>query len=144
MGHQYYTTFFQHRYMIYCSPLLRALQTAHLSFPSEDGWGKIKLLKDARELYQFATERDCIGTTIGTDIANRAEREGSEMSGLRQRVDCSDCLDVWWSQTPESGEDIEMRQQSLWETLLQDDKCAGCIVVTHSNMIRTLLARFSS
>lgn len=142
--HQYYSTFFQHRYTIYCSPLLRALQTAHLSFPSEDGWGNIKLLKDARELYRFATERDCVGTAIGTDIANRAEREGRGMNGLRQRVDCSDCLDMWWSQTPENGREIELRQESLWETLLHDDECAGCIVVTHSNMIRTLLARFSS
>lgn len=142
--HRYYNTFFEQSRVVYSSPLLRAIQTAHLSFPPEDGWGKIKLLKDARELYRFATERDCIGTTIGANIANRAELECTGMNGLRQRVDCNDCDDVWWSQVPESGEEIDMRQQSLWETLLQDDESPGCIVVTHSNMIRTLLARFGS
>ena len=34
---------------IYCSPLLRALQTAHFALSDQDGWGSIKLLKEVAE-----------------------------------------------------------------------------------------------
>lgn len=141
---QYYNLFLARRDLIYCSPLLRALQTAHLAFPSEDGWGTIRLLKDAREHYRFVTERDCLGAAIGKDIVGRAVRMGNQLQGLDRRVDYNDCFEEWWSRKPETGTEFEARHRSLWETLFRDDASDSCIVVTHSNLIRALLARFGS
>ena len=62
---RFYDSFHSRQQQIYCSPFLRALQTAHLTLPEEDGWGSIKLLKDAREKFSFVFERDNLGTDVG-------------------------------------------------------------------------------
>jgi len=139
---RYYDAFLEQREQIYCSPLLRALQTAHLSLPEEDGWGSIKLLKDARECYSRVFERDCLGTGVGTHIVDRAMQMGHELPGLQHRVDSTDCAQMWWSEEPETEAEVEVRLQSLWRRLLDEDGDSSCVLVTHSNLIKALLMRF--
>jgi len=139
---RFYSTFLDTRQQIYCSPLLRALQTAHLVLPSDDGWGRIKLLKDARERFSFILERDCLGTGVGAHIVDRAMQMGQDLPGLRDRVDSSDCAQRWWSEEPESDADVEARLQKLWRRLLEEDVDDSCVLVTHSNLIKALLMRF--
>lgn len=139
---RFYSTFLDTRQQIYCSPLLRALQTAHLVLPSDDGWGRIKLLKDARERFSFILERDCLGTGVGAHIVDRAMQMGQDLMGLRDRVDSSDCAQRWWSEEPESDADVEARLQKLWRRLLEEDVDDSCVLVTHSNLIKALLMRF--
>lgn len=135
----YYRRFLEHRRGIYSSPLLRALQTAHLALPEEE-WGGIKLLKDARERFTFVFERDCLGTDVGPRIVGRALRMGHDMRGLPERVDASDCIEKWWSDDPETEADMESRLDSLWRQLCEDDD-KSCVLVTHSNLIKALLMR---
>merc|ERR1719326_642846 len=81
---RYYDRFLMQKQQIYCSPLLQALQTAHLALPTADGWGPIKLLKDAREHFKLRCERDCLGArgVVGAQISHRAMRMSQEMLGL--------------------------------------------------------------
>lgn len=143
---RYYDSFLSRRKQIYCSPLLRALQTAHLALPEEGGWGSIKLLKDARERFSFVFERDCLGTGVGAHILDRAMQMGQdlgqELPDIRQRVDATDCSEKWWSDEPETEADLEVRLTSLWRRLLEEDHDDSCVLVTHSNLIKALLMRF--
>lgn len=140
---RYYSAFLAERQQIYCSPLLRALQTAHLALPEEDGWGSIKLLKDARERFTYAFERDCLGTEVGEDIVGRAvQMLGQDLGGLHGRVDAADCATKWWSDEPESEAQLEARLNSLWRRLMEEDCSDSCVLVTHSNLIKALLMRF--
>jgi len=143
---RYYETFLpcspQDTRPVYCSPLLRALETAHLALPEEDGWGSIKLLQDARELLTFVFERDCLGCGVGGDIAERAMRMGHELPGLNCRVDSADCAEKWWSDEPETDAAVEKRLRALWRQLLYEDAHDSCVLVTHSNLIKALLMRF--
>lgn len=139
---RYYDSFLARRQQIYCSPLLRALQTAHLVMPEDDGWGSIKLLKDARELLRWVFERDCLGTGVGAHIVDRAMQMGWELPGLQYRVDATDCDQKWWSDEPETEAEVEARLQALWRRLLEEDGDDSCVLVTHSNLIKALLMRF--
>lgn len=141
---QYYDRFLTEKKHIYCSPLLRALQTAHLALPADAGWGDIKLLKDAREHFKLRCERDCLGATgiVGAQISHRAMKEGN-LSGLDSRVDASDCQEQWWSDEPETDAEIELRLKSLWRRLLEDQD-DSCVLVTHSNLIKALLMHVGS
>lgn len=139
---RYYDTFLSRKQQIYCSPLLRALQTAHLVLREEDGWGSIKLLKDARERYRFLFERDCVGTDVGTQIVDRAMHMGHELPGLQYRVDAADCAQKWWSDEPETEAEVEARLKTLWSRLLEEDGDDSCVLVTHSNLIKALIMRF--
>jgi len=140
---RYYDNFLSPRQLVYCSPLLRALQTAHLALPEEDGWGAIKLLKDARERYSFVFERDCLGTEKGAQIVERAMRVGQGLPGLQHRVDATDCAQKWWSDDPESDAEVEARLEALWRRLLVEDADDSCVLVTHSNLIKALVMRFA-
>jgi broad specificity phosphatase PhoE len=140
---RFYDRFLRHRQQIYCSPLLRALQTAHLALPEEDdGWGSIKLLKDARERFSLRIERDCLGAEVGSHIIDRAMQMSQELSGLEHRVDATDCDQKWWSDEPESEADIGARLKNLWRKLLAEDNSDSCVLVTHSNLIKALLMYF--
>lgn len=140
---RYYDAFLAERQQIYCSPLLRALQTAHLALPEEDGWGSIKLLKDARERFSFVFERDCLGTGVGAHIVDRAVHMlGQDLDSLRKRVDAADCESKWWSDEPESDAQLEARLVSLWHHLMEEDCSDSIVLVTHSNLIKALLMRF--
>lgn len=139
---RYYSRFLEDRERIYCSPLLRALQTAQLALPEEEGWGSIKLLRDARESFRFVFERDCLGTGVGLDIARRAMQMGLDLPGLDNRVDAADCLQKWWSDEPETEAEIECRIDALWKRLFEEEAGANsCVLVTHSNFIKALLMR---
>jgi len=148
---RYYDKFLAGKKQIYCSPLLRALQTAQLALPEEDGWGSITLLKDARERFRFVFERDCLGTDVGSDIADRAtaalqmcyaERAG-ELPRICQRdVDSRDCEQQWWSEEPETEEQVEARLKTLWRRLLDEDQSDNIVLVTHSNLIKALVMQF--
>lgn len=139
---RYYDALFSRRQKIYCSPLLRALQTAHLVLPEEHGWGSIKLLKDAREWFSSSLERDCLGTDVGEHIVDRAMQMGQGLPGLHNRVDATDCATEWWSNEPETEAKVEARLRSLWRQLLEEDGDSSCVLVTHSNLIKALLMRF--
>lgn len=140
---RYYSRFLEDRERIYCSPLLRALQTAQLALPEEEGWGSIKLLRDARERFRFVFERDCLGTGVGLDIARRAMQMGLELPGLDNRVDAADCLQQWWSDEPETEAETECRIDALWKRLFEEEEAgtSSCVLVTHSNFIKALLMR---
>lgn len=136
---------------IYCSPLLRALQTAHLLFPPSEAWGSIKLLKDAREHFNYSMQRDCLGDkgAVGEQIVGRAMKIAQEiedmeaaMQGLENRVDSVDCAEQWWEESPESESQVGKRLCSLWRRLLEEDKEGSCVLVTHSNLIKALMMRF--
>mmetsp|Transcript_56623 Transcript_56623/g.143364 ORF Transcript_56623/g.143364 Transcript_56623/m.143364 type:complete len:533 (+) Transcript_56623:159-1757(+) len=143
---RYYDTFLAERQQIYCSPLLRALQTAQLAFPEEDGWGSITLLKDARERFRFVFERDCLGAGVGGSIADRAAAHLASSSApppdTGRHVDTSDCAQKWWSDDPETDEQLEARLKTLWRRLLDEDEDDSCVLVTHSNLIKALLMQF--
>jgi len=139
---RYYDRFLTRRQQIYCSPLLRALQTAHLALPEEDGWGSIKLLKDARERFSLRIERDCLGARVGKHIIDRAMGMGQDLRGLEHRVDPTDCAQKWWSDEPETQAEVEVRLKSLWRRLLEEDGDDSCVLVTHSNLIKALLMHF--
>lgn len=140
--HQFYSNFLRVRQQIYCSPLLRALQTAHLLFPKTEHWGSIKLLKDARERFNCSIERDCLGQAIGPNIVTRAMQICQDMEGLDKRVDTSNCEEKWWSESPETEQEVDARLCSLWTQLLEEDREGSCVLVTHSNLIKALLMRF--
>jgi len=143
---RYYDSFMAERQQIYCSPLLRALQTAQLALPQEDGWGSITLLKDARERFRFVFERDCLGAGVGGSIADRAAAHlatsSSAPPGVGRHVDASDCAQKWWSDEPETDEQVEARLRTLWRRLLDEDHADSCVLVTHSNLIKALLMQF--
>jgi broad specificity phosphatase PhoE len=140
---RFYESFLSDRVHMYCSPLLRALQTAHLVFPEEDGWGTMTLLKDARELYRVVFERDCLGTGVGEHIVDRAmQMGGQELPGLMQRVDSTDCAEKWWSDEPETDAEVDARLTSLWKRIVEEGDHNSCLLVTHSNLIKALLMRF--
>lgn len=142
---RYYAEFFVNRDRIYSSPLLRALQTAHLVFSPENNWRCIKLLRDAREHFTYVTERDCIGTDVGAKLVERAAGFiPSRAPGLGRRVDYGECEEIWWQDTPETGRDLDARHLRLWSRLLDDDIKRSCVVVTHSNLIRALMLRFAA
>jgi len=138
----FYDHFLASRELVYCSPLLRAVQTAHLAFSSLDGWGQIRLLKDAREHYNYVTERDCLGVATGDRLVDRAVKTDSRLEDLRSRIDVSDCMDRWWSDTPDRMLDLDARHRALWSRLLSEDPRSSRTLVTHSNLIRALLLRF--
>jgi len=138
----FYDHFLASRELVYCSPLLRALQTAHLAFSSLDGWGQIRLLKDAREQYNYVIERDCLGVASGDRLVDRAVKADSRLEDARPRIDVSDCMDRWWSDAPERMSELEVRQKALWSRLLNEDPRGSRTLVTHSNLIRALLLRF--
>lgn len=128
---------------VYCSPMLRAVQTAHLALPEDAGWGPIILLKDAREVFSNWAERDCVGVVAGRGIVERAMQE-CELPGLAERVDWSqsDCEEgQWWSATVEAEYAVNERLDALLRRLLDEDKGKSCICVTHSNLIRRLMMR---
>lgn len=133
---------------IYCSPLLRALQTAHFALSDDDGWGSIKLLKEAREHFNFIFQRDCLGTDFGSNLVDRAVSMSKSLLAdetdqrLSGRLDASDCQEKWWSDDPETEADVDRRLQELWRRLLEEDPQDSCILVTHSNLIKALLMRF--
>lgn len=143
---RYYDTFLgSRRRCIYSSPHLRALQTAHLVLPEEDGWGSITLLKEARECFRFKFERDCLGAGVGGSIVDRAGLHlgtDAHLASLQSRVDACDCEKQWWSEEPETEGDLEARLEVLWRRLLDEDGEDSCVLVTHSNLIKALLMRF--
>lgn len=141
---RFYDRFLMQRQQIYCSPLLRALQTAHLALPAADGFGSIKLLKDAREQFRLRIERDCVGArgAVGTEIMARAMRMGQELPGLDDRVDASDCQEKWWSDEPETDGAVEARLKNLWRRILDEDGNDSAVLVTHSNLIKALMMHF--
>eukprot|EP00929_Paragymnodinium_shiwhaense_P120306 TRINITY_DN9223_c0_g1_i2.p1 TRINITY_DN9223_c0_g1~~TRINITY_DN9223_c0_g1_i2.p1 ORF type:complete len:976 (+),score=233.60 TRINITY_DN9223_c0_g1_i2:222-3149(+) len=140
---RFYEMFLERRPFVYSSPLLRALQTAHLALPQDDGWGRIKLLKDAREWFRYLVERDCVGNEVGDGIVCRAMQAGHDLSGLDSRVDVTDCEERWWSEDPETTPEVEARLASLWNRLLEGDDHDSCVLVTHSNLIMALLRRIA-
>lgn len=123
---------------IFCSPMRRALQTASLVFPSDDGWSTIRLLKCAKELRNHFWEIDCGSTedNLGNAIAENALNELGEDSC---RVDAEDCTDMWWSTAGESPEEQDEQLTNLWKTLVSEPG-VDHVVVTHSNLIRRLLS----
>jgi len=129
---------------VYSSPMLRALQTAHLALPAEAGWGSIVLLKDAREVLNTLAERDCVGAAVDEGIVERA-MDVCTLPGLDNRVDwsASDCEGQWWSSDAESEHGINERMHSLLQRLLEDDQ-SSCVCVTHSNLIRRLMMRYGA
>lgn len=133
------------QFPIYCSPMLRALQTAHLALPVDVGWGPIVLLKDAREVLSTRAERDCVGEAEGEDIVKRA-MDVCELPGLSDRVDWekSDCQGQWWSSDAENEEGINERMHALVQRLLEEDQRSSCICVTHSNFIRRFMMRYGA
>mmetsp|Transcript_23730 Transcript_23730/g.43001 ORF Transcript_23730/g.43001 Transcript_23730/m.43001 type:complete len:418 (+) Transcript_23730:53-1306(+) len=143
----FYEAFLSQRGQIYCSPLLRALQTAHLALP-QDSFGDIKLLKEAREHFKKVYERDNLGSEVGSKIVDRAVQMNEIIPGLasmKQRVDVSECNEKWWSDEPETDADLQPRLEVLWNRLLADDPDHpgdSCILVTHSNLIKAILTRF--
>lgn len=143
---RYYDSFFSLQKQIYCSPLRRALQTACLALPEQDGWGAITLLKDARERFSFVFERDCLGEEVGGHIVDGAVKMGQEMGqelpGIRQRVDATDCAQQWWNEQPETEAEVDVRLHALWRRILVEDCHDSCVLVTHSNLIKALLMRF--
>jgi len=147
---RFYERFLSQQQQIYCSPLLRALQTAHLALPNQEGWGTIKLMKEAREHFNFVLQRDCVGTEIGHNLVNRAVHMSKALSSVREsdvlpeeRVDATDCAEKWWSDEPESEVQVNERLCVLWDRLLQEDMTDSCILVTHSNLIKAILHRFA-
>lgn len=144
---RFYQHFLESTQSIYCSPLLRALQTAHFALSDHDGWGSIKLLKEAREHFNFIFQRDCLGTDFGSNLVDRAVSMSKSLvdetdQRLSGRLDASDCQEKWWSDDPETEADVDRRLQELWRRLLEEDPQDSCILVTHSNLIKALLMRF--
>eukprot|EP00927_Polykrikos_kofoidii_P077981 TRINITY_DN74861_c0_g1_i1.p1 TRINITY_DN74861_c0_g1~~TRINITY_DN74861_c0_g1_i1.p1 ORF type:complete len:469 (-),score=73.26 TRINITY_DN74861_c0_g1_i1:111-1451(-) len=127
---------------VYSSPLLRAVQTAHLTLQERDGWGPIKLIKEARERFRFVFERDCLGTGVGAQIVDRATNMCENLHGLRDRVDATDCAQKWWSDDPETDAGLDARLTALWKKLFEESGDESCVLVTHSNLIKALLMRF--
>eukprot|EP00933_Yihiella_yeosuensis_P084527 TRINITY_DN99061_c0_g1_i1.p1 TRINITY_DN99061_c0_g1~~TRINITY_DN99061_c0_g1_i1.p1 ORF type:complete len:376 (-),score=44.96 TRINITY_DN99061_c0_g1_i1:224-1351(-) len=134
--------------VLYSSPLLRALQTSHHVLPMDDHWGKIFLLRNAREWLHVKLplpglhvpiERDCLSVkgNVGGQIAERALREDSQLQRIPQRVDPGDCTEQWWSSKVETREDLKARVSQLWRQL-GETKATSCILFTHSNVIRAL------
>jgi len=123
------------------------LQTAHLALPEEDGWGSITLLKDARERFRFVFERDCLGIGVGGSIAERAVAQlrmdvVADLPALKRHIDVTDCAQKWWSEEPETDEQVEARLKNLWRRLLDEDAADSCVLVTHSNLIKALIMQF--
>lgn len=144
---RYYETFFSGQRTVYCSPLLRALQTALLALPSER-WGQIKLLKDAREHFNNTLQRDCLGIGIGEEFLERVAQMSVYLPGtydlksLKDRIDATDCEEQWWSDQPETQAELDSRLTTLWHRLLDEDEHDSCVLVTHSNLIKAIVMRF--
>lgn len=105
------------------------------------------MLKDARERFRFVFERDCLGAGVGGSIADRAAAHLASSSsappaGTGRHVDASDCAQKWWSDDPETDEQVEARLKTLWRRLLDEDCDDSCVLVTHSNLIKALLMQF--
>lgn len=146
MSQKFYDAFFANpKGALYCSPMLRALQTAQLALPTEMGWQQIKLLQDAREIRQSIMERDNVGEVCGNDIVHQAKDACNSISYATQswkQVDTSECMQQWWSDQPETEEDVNKRLHSLRSQLLDADDSPSCVCVTHSNIIRRFMMRF--
>eukprot|EP00913_Durusdinium_trenchii_P027377 g25684.t1 len=117
---RFYDRFLESTQSIYCSPLLRALQTAHFALSDQDGSNLVDR-----------------AVTMSKSLLSEAETDQ-----LETRVDASDCEEKWWSDDPETEADVDRRLQELWRRLLDDDAEDSCILVTHSNLIKALLMRF--
>lgn len=142
----FYEQFFSGSPSVFCSPLLRAVQTAHLALPMEAGWGDLVLVKDAREVFSNWAERDCIGGAEGRGLIERATRE-CDLPGLSERIDWSrsDCDEGrWWSDCIEGEDAVNERLDALVKRLLDEDGSRSCICVTHSNLIRRLMMRYGA
>merc|ERR1712046_411650 len=110
---------------IYCSPLLRALQTAHHVLDPEFGWTQITLLRDAREWLHNEVpipgihtpmERDCMSTNgnVGKRIAERALQNDPHLgSNFVDRVAYGDCGEKWWNEKCETREEMRSRISRL-------------------------------
>eukprot|EP00435_Cladocopium_sp_Y103_P036332 s1308_g9.t1 len=138
---RFYQHFLESTQSIYCSPLLRALQTAHFALSDQDGWGSIKLLKEAREHFNFIFQRDCLGTDFGclsvccSNLVDRAVSMSKSLLSVDEtdqrlsgRLDASDCQEKWWSDDPETEADVDRRLQELWRRLLEEDAQDSCIL----------------
>lgn len=142
----FYQQLFSESPSIFCSPMLRAVQTAHLALPTKAGWGQLVLLKDAREVFSNWAERDCVGVAEGRGIVERAMSE-CDLPGLADRVDWSrsDCEQGrWWSDEVEVEDVVNERLDALLRKLLDEEESRSCICVTHSNLIRRLLMRYGA
>merc|ERR1712232_1405928 len=64
--------------------------------------------------------------------------------GLSDRVDASDCQEQWWDEAPETDGAVDARLSALVHRLLIVDKSDSCICVTHSNLIKRLMLKFSA
>eukprot|EP00746_Dinoflagellata_sp_MGD_P121356 gnl/MRDRNA2_/MRDRNA2_56557_c0_seq3.p1 gnl/MRDRNA2_/MRDRNA2_56557_c0~~gnl/MRDRNA2_/MRDRNA2_56557_c0_seq3.p1 ORF type:complete len:336 (-),score=44.90 gnl/MRDRNA2_/MRDRNA2_56557_c0_seq3:18-1025(-) len=143
----WYDQLFRKSMPIYCSPMLRALQTAHIAIPVIEGWAeRIVLLPDAREVFQRAVDRDCVGSATGRGIIRRAVSlcDLPVLAGLDERVDTSECDGEWWSKQVEGAEQIQARLRALMDRLLNFDDRSSCVLVTHSILIRELVRQYGA
>jgi broad specificity phosphatase PhoE len=132
---RFYAAFKQAKaWSILCSPMRRAVQTANRALPSEDGWSKIHLMKEAKELRNFTWELDCGSSpdNVGSAIA-----AGAELGKDTVRVDTQECESQWWNDAADTAEEQEQQLSALVERLVTAPG-GSTILVTHSNVIRRL------
>lgn len=142
---KWYEKLFSEPVPIYCSPMRRAVQTAHLAMPAIKDWAqRIVLCADAREVKKTPFDIDCVGSGKGIDIVHMAMTEYKLFAGLDKRVDTSECEEEWWSKEIDDAEQIQARLQALVNRVLNTDCHGTSIVVTHSNLIRELVTHLGS
>ena len=131
---------------LYSSPLKRAVQTALLILAQHPKIkGGITLLPVVRELRKQTTSRDNVASSRGDDIKSNAL---TDLEKSRRKNDLTSLSDVvvhvgdahgdWWSHGTEDKDAVKQRITEFFTHLRTMDG-PSCVVVTHSNFIRSIL-----
>jgi broad specificity phosphatase PhoE len=140
--------------VVVCSPFTRALQTAIIALEDilREQTGALKVSGCAREVKTSVCSMDSIGSLKGKELRENLRSElslfykdevfDSWLAAALQRVDFADVETEWWSETPDSQDEIKARLGSLMDLLTANGNGSSSIVVGHSNIFREMFRHF--
>lgn len=138
--------------LVITSPFTRAMQTAIIAL--EDITKKTGLLKVMwlpREVKTSTMSMDSTGSKRGEDLREHLRQSLDEfyqqsawddwLGPAMKRMDFENVQKDWWSEQPDTPEEVSERIDKLLENLVSGRKDSSTILVGHSNFYRALFRR---
>lgn len=135
--------------IVICSPFTRAMQTAIIA--TEDitkETGLLKVMWLPREVKTSTMSNDTTGSKKGEELREHLRKELDELyqqsawddwlGPALKRMDFTDVNKEWWSEHPDTQEEIKERIDQLMDALVANKSGSTTILVGHSNFFRAL------